>query len=219
MKEINFKKVSLFAGIGLAVIILIALIVNFAFRDYHDFTKVGNYPKAYSVAKKDDKTKVYLENLIFKLCKEVRESYKDPSSFELREVYYSDLGNIVLKTGGKNSYGGIVFGYDLYIINRENYLFEYSGSESSLEEEKTYSWDDAEKKLEKAASNLIKKLISLTLKDGKKVDSEIVDNINQLFSNDTYKKVQLIDEELEKELNKENMDVLNKINKEFNLDT
>ena len=202
MNTINFKKIGIIVAIVFLAIGLLFFICSLLFQDYHKYVEICDYQKAYSVANNEDKKKVYLEDIIFKMCKEVRSTYKDPSSFELREVYYNDIiGSVALKTGGKNSYGGIVFSYQLFLYNEDSGVFKYSGSESSLEDEKTYSWDDSDEKLEKLYSNMTKKAISLCIGEDFRIDDDIIDDINLVFSSGNYKNAILIDEETEKNLN------------------
>lgn len=190
------KKILIVSIILLIIIALCYLISSIVFVDYHKYTEVGDYKKAYDVANKENKEKIFWENVIFYMSKEIRSNYKDPSSFELREVYIDKESNeIVFKTGGKNSYGGTVLGWDYIKFDEDENKFILWCSLSSLDDEKTYSWDDSSEKLEKALKNLARYSVKEIINhESLMIDIEIIDNVNNLFKTDNYKSANLLDD-------------------------
>lgn len=188
------------------VIVLVVLAIVFGifikikpklFVSTEDLLVQGKYEEAYNKAKKDEKENIYYENVIAIMCKEVIDSYKDPSSFELREAWIDKSEkHIVLKTAGKNSYGGVVFSYEYITYDEDDKKYEVYCSLSDLDEEKTYSFDEYSEKLEKilknAARTVVKKIIN---NDSYKVDKQIIDNINHLASEELLDSIQTLEVE------------------------
>lgn len=203
VNNMDSKKLKKRIMIVVIVVAIIALIV-FGVKTFlpnmfvgvEEFLVVGNYQEAYNKAKKEEKENIYWENVLFYVCKEVRSGYKDPSTFDLREAWIDkDNNKIVLKTGGANSYGGIVMGYDYITFDKEDNKFELWCSLSSLEEEKKYSWDDSSEALEKILKNAARSNVKEIIRDDSlSVDSKVIDHINNLFKKDTYKDAVLIDD-------------------------
>ena len=152
------------------------------FISIDDLLAQGKYEEAYKKAKNEEKENVYYENAIAYVSSEIIESYKDPSSFELREAWVDKAEKrIVLKTAGKNSFGGITFSYQYITYDKEDNKYEVYCSLSDLDEEKTYSFDNTSDKIEKILKNAARKTVKeIIQKDSCKVSSKIIDNINRL---------------------------------------
>lgn len=157
----------------------------------------GDYAAAYKKAEPEEKKAVLEENLVAVLCADVKENLKDPDSFDLRTVRCDlEKGHIVMKVGGKNSYGGVVFNYWYYEFDEDEKKYELVTSVSDLGEEKIYTYlDDADEKLEKMYNNYVKGEISELL-DKKDIglDDAAIDRINALNKEDLLDDVVLIDE-------------------------
>ncbi len=155
----------------------------------------GNYEEAYKKAKGEEKTKVEYENLIAYICNDVSEGLKDPSSFKLREAWYDKSNQrIVLYVNGNNSYGAQVGGYWYYTYDEDDNKYELYTSLSSLEEEKTYSWDDSSEKLEKLLKNIARTTVKEIIRDDDlEISKNSVDNINKLFEKKLLDDVKLLD--------------------------
>lgn len=156
----------------------------------------GKYAEAYKKAKSEEKEDVLIENLIAHISYKASESLKDPSSFVLRNAWYDENNQrIVLYLNGNNSYGASVAGYWYYTYDDDENEYQLYTSLSSLESEKTYSWDDYSEKIEKilknAARNIVKEIIS---DDTLKVNKNSIDNINNLFKKDLLDDVKLLND-------------------------
>lgn len=185
LKGINKKKLGIIvATIGILMILTFTFIKISPkiFISIDDLLAQGKYEEAYKKAKNEEKENVYYENAIAYVSSEIIESYKDPSSFELREAWVDKAEKrIVLKTAGKNSFGGITFSYQYITYDKEDNKYEVYCSLSDLDEEKTYSFDNTSDKIEKILKNAARKTVKeIIQKDSCKVSSKIIDNINRL---------------------------------------
>ena len=185
LKGINKKKLGIIVGtIGILIILAFAFtkISPKIFISIDDLLAQGKYEEAYKKAKNEEKENVYYENAIAYVSSEIIESYKDPSSFELREAWVDKAEKrIVLKTAGKNSFGGITFSYQYITYDKDEKKYEVYCSLSDLDEEKTYSFDNTSDKIEKILKNAARKTVKeIIQKDSCKVSSKIIDNINRL---------------------------------------
>lgn len=185
LKGINKKKLGIIVGtIGILIILAFAFtkISPKIFISIDDLLAQGKYEEAYKKAKNEEKENVYYENAIAYVSSEIIESYKDPSSFELREAWVDKAEKrIVLKTAGKNSFGGITFSYQYITYDKDDNKYEVYCSLSDLDEEKTYSFDNTSDKIEKILKNAARKTVKeIIQKDSCKVSSKIIDNINRL---------------------------------------
>lgn len=156
----------------------------------------GDYKKAYDKAGDDEKELVIKENIAAIVSSLTKESLKDSSSFVLREVYVEEnMTNVVLKEQGNNSYGGAVSGYVWYQWDDEAAEFRLWGSCQDFEEEEFNSWDDTDAKIEKMADNLVKNHVKDVVSEKKlKMDSAVVDRINELNKNGKLGDIKLLDE-------------------------
>ena len=133
--------------------------------------------------------------MIAVLCKKIVENYKDPSSFELRDAWFSESPkSIVMKTGGKNSYGGIVFSYDYFTYNEDEKKYELYCSVSDLQEEKIYNYSDSiSEQTKKYARNFARLCISgIISNDDNKLANNAIDNINNLYKSNLIDNVELL---------------------------
>ena len=149
-----------------------------------EMIKKGKFEEAYNLSKNEE---VAFINEIACYCNEISEGLKDSSSFLLRSIYRDkDNKRIVFSVNGKNSYGGLVVGYWYYTYSSSENKYTLYTTVSSLDEEKTYSWDDSSEKLEKTLKNLARVQIRNIISDeNKKMDNSIVDAINTLFKNES----------------------------------
>lgn len=146
---------------------------------------------------------IIAENAIALCSKVYYPSLKDPSSFELRGVWfvtttsedgYDWITKIVLNIGGKNSYGGMVPGYSSFTLASSRDRFEIYASVSGLDDEEIYSWDDYSDILEKILYNTeradMRSIISgVSAPENKMVN---IKRINQLFTDDLLPEVLII---------------------------
>lgn len=200
MKQVNTKKTKRICIAVVAVLILVLLgktVVPQLLTSTEDYLAAGDYAAAYKKAESEEKDAVLEENLVAVLCADVKESMKDPDSFELRTVRCDlEEGRIVMKVGGKNSYGGVVFNYWYYEFDEDKQKYELVTSVSDLGEEKIYTYlDSADERLEKMWKNIIKGEISEML-DKKDIglDDAAIDRINALQEENLLDDVVLIDE-------------------------
>lgn len=185
LKGINKKKLGIIVGTISILIILAFAFTKISpkiFISIDDLLAQGKYEEAYKKAKNEEKENVYYENAIAYVSSEIIESYKDPSSFELREAWVDKAEKrIVLKTAGKNSFGGITSSYQYITYDKDDNKYEVYCSLSDLDEEKTYSFDDTSDKIEKILKNVARETVKeIIQKDSCKVSSKIIDNINHL---------------------------------------
>ena len=149
----------------------------------------GKFEEAYNLSKDEN---IAMINELSYYCNEISEGLKNPTSFSLREVFYDkDNKQIVFYVNGTNSYGGIVGGYWYYTYNSTDEKYTLYTYVSDLDQENTYSWDSSSEKLEKTLKNLARiKIKSIISNDTNKIDTQIIDNINILFKNNTLKNVE-----------------------------
>lgn len=200
IRKMNWKKV---LKIFLIIIIIIAIIFvgkfvcSKIFVSAETLASQGDYTKAYEKSKTpEQKDRIYKENMIAVLCKEIVENYKDPSSFELRDAWFSESPKaIVMKTGGKNSYGGIVFSYNYFTYNEDEKKYELDCSVSDLQKEKIYNYlDSISEQTEKYARNFARLCISgIISNDDNKLANDAIANINNLYKSNLIDNVELLD--------------------------
>ena len=98
-----------------------------------------------------------------------------------------------MKTGGKNSYGGIVFSYDYFTYDEKENKYEYYCSLSSLQKEEYSRYDDYDESLEKILKNAARSVVSEVIKKDKyKLSNDNIKNINNLFKQDLLDSIQLL---------------------------
>lgn len=190
----NMKKMIIILILLIAVFFIGKQVLPKVFVSTSDLLAQGKYEEAYKKAKTKEKEDIEAENLIAVLCNDVIEGYKDPSSFELRDAWYDrDKKVVVLKTGGKNSYGGIVFSYDYFTYSEDKGMYEYYCSLSDLKKEETSKYDDYEETIEKILKNAARSVVSEVIdKDDCKLKSDSIKNINHLFKEDLLEEIELI---------------------------
>lgn len=183
--------VVLVSGVITGVTLIPKLLVS-----YDTYMAEGDYESAYNRAGEDEKELVIKENIVAIVSCLTKESLKDSNSFVLREVYVEeDMKNVVLKEQGSNSYGGTVSGYVWYQWDDKNAEFKLWGSCSDFDEEKYYSWDDTNDKLEKLAKNLVKTHVKdVTSKQKLKMEPAVADRINALNKDGKLENIELLDE-------------------------
>lgn len=196
-KAMPIKKVSIL--LSLIVVLMIGLVAGVKIIPRilvtpEELMAEGNYEKAYAKASEEDKDTILIENLIIDICNEIKEYMKDPSSFELRDVWYETSGRkrIVLYTSGKNSMGGVTGSLDFYFFTDGKYKMFTSIDDMEVEE--FYSFDDVEDKVEKVINNIARICIQEIQVDSNKVDDKVIDRINKLSEDDIMKEVELLDD-------------------------
>lgn len=178
-------------------VILIAVIAIFVIPklsvSIDDLCAQGNYIKAYEKAKEDEKLEVKAESIAAERSFFSADNLKDPSSFKLRDAYYSESkkddgtisGQLVLYISGANSYGASVSSYWLYTWDDEDRCWDYFCSVSELTEEEYKDYDDEDDMLEKLINNLGRLSIKNTMSEGIKLDKDAIKRINDMFEADT----------------------------------
>ncbi len=199
-KKSNALLFSLIGG-GLAIIcitilLLGILIVPRIFARPEKFLAIGDYEKAFKVAKSDEeKDKVLLENVIASHSKEIQQKLKDPTSFKLKNVYYNGTTEIVYEVVAKNSYGTEVTNYYDYRYSTTKKYFTLFVYLPTLTDETLYTTDTNDKKFEKAIKNAVRNTVRKMIKDeNMKQDDKLVERINKLFKENKLKDVELIPE-------------------------
>lgn len=177
------------AGVGIAV-------VPKVFASPYTIMAEADYERAYKRANKNTKEDVLYENIVAVCCNEIKSGLKNPSSFELQNVWVDkNNSRIVFLIGGTNSYGGMVKNYYLYEYDEDDNCYEYYNSISNFEEKEYNSWDDYEDELEKFVDNLTIGIVkSIVNNDSYKLTNGIVERINNLNKNNKLGNVKLLDE-------------------------
>jgi hypothetical protein len=192
----NKKKMIIPIAIVVGLAIVIAAIVGIvkALPTVEKMVAVGNYEKAYDIAKDVDKDTVMQENAIAVVCALSADALKDRSSFELRDAYINDdYSKIVLQVAGKNSYGGIVTNYWYYTYDTDDKEFQLWTTYSDLEKEEYSKYDDTDEFLEKMLKNMGLDNVKTVIRSGHKLSKNSVKNINNLFTEELLDSVDLID--------------------------
>ena len=140
------------------------------------------------------KDMVIHENIAAFASYEISEGLKDPDSFELKQVYWTESGLYAFTISGNNSYGTPVTNYYLYSYDKEEQVFERLVYLSDLEEETVYSWDDEDDEIDKLIHNIGIQLYMDARDNGESLESASIDRINTLFQNDELGSVTLIKE-------------------------
>ena len=180
------------------VVVLIAALATLVLVSSDTFASVatlcarGNYAKAYEKASEEEKPAVKGESVAAECSAFAVDNLKDPSSFKLREVYYSEStnddgefsGQIVLYISGANSYGASVSSYWLFTWDDDDNEWSYFCSVSDLEQEEYSDYDDEDEKWEKIVNNFGRGLIGLVKGNGIELDKSAVKRINTLFERD-----------------------------------
>ena len=202
VRQILFKNKNLIKIIIPAIIALFVLagicstVLPKIFVTPYEMMEVADYEKAYKRAKSEEKDLVLYENVIAKNCNEIKGNLKNPESFKLNEVWIDKENHrFVLKVSGTNSYGGTVSSYRYYTFDKDDFEYSLWLSVNDFEEEKVYSFDDAEEKIEKTLKNIYKPIIKgIVQDDSLRVDNGIEERINTLKENGLLNSVVLIDE-------------------------
>lgn len=203
----NKKKIPIIIGAALAVIVLAVLaftVIPKIFIGMEGCLEQGNYEKAYEKAKTDyDKMLVKAENAAAIQSAITADNLKDPSSFSLRDVYYSEntlddgerTKSVVLYIGATNSYGATVSSYWYYLWSSEDNEWQYICHVSDLSEEEFSDYDDDEEKRKKIINSLAKNHIKDMMENDTKLDKSAVKRINKLFEEDKLDDVEFLDVE------------------------
>ena len=171
-KQIN--KIILICGITFLLLIIAIVCIMFVPRlqkTVDDYLAVGDYSKAYHVAKTDEeKSGVIRENTIAvcsALCLDV---LKDSESFCLRDGWYDGEKNAVIKVSANNSFGNTVVNYVLLFYDDSSCSWTIFDSYADLNNEKIASYDDIAKRFEKGVHNLGLLTIKETMLSQNKID-------------------------------------------------
>lgn len=198
-RKIQPKTIGIAGGIAAVIIIIIIALVAFIIPELTktpiDLIKENNWEQAYSKASDEEKDDVLIANLSASMSKdEIIDSLKDPSSFNLREIYFSKTSHeLVLLVGGKNSYGGMVSSFYYFTWNEGEGKFSLYTSLSDLESETSSWYDSSDEKLEKVLKNIARAYVKTVIDDSdNKLNSDYVDAINHLFEEDTLEDVTLL---------------------------
>ena len=158
--------------------------------------EAGQFQIAYNIAPDEEKTSVLVTNLATVVSNDLINNLKDPSSFDLREIYFDEGAHeLILKVSGNNSYGGKVSNWYDYRYEKDDNEYQLYLSVSDLEDEKVYKYaDDFDEKLEKYLKNATRETMRNIIADkGKAIDSDYVDSINVLFQSGQMSNVSLIE--------------------------
>lgn len=197
------KKGAMIAAISVAAVLVVVVIAVAALvlvpkfiKSPEDYTALGDYEKAYSVAKDEAREAVAKENLIAYLAKDIPDALKDPASFSLREAWYDEEAqSVVLYVNGANSYGAAVSSYWYYTYSADNGGYELYTTVSDLESEETNDWDDTAEKLEKVLNNMARIYIEKIVAGPEaKLEKASIKNINHLFEEGLLEEVELLSE-------------------------
>ncbi len=163
---------------------------------------VGNYLWAYeNTDKSKDRLLIKVENVAAVQSAFSADNLKDPSSFSLRDAYYSEAKNddgtltaqLALYLSGANSYGAKVSNYWLYTWDDEEKTWDYWTSVSDLTEEEYNTYDSEDDRWEKLIDNLGRARIKNLISGGIKISKEAVERINTMFEAGTLDDVELLD--------------------------
>ena len=188
------------------VVVLIAALATLVLVSSDTFASVatlcarGNYAKAYEKASEEEKPAVKGESVAAECSAFAVDNLKDPSSFKLREVYYSEStnddgefsGQIVLYISGANSYGASVGSYWLFTWDDDDNEWSYFCSVADLEQEEYSDYDDEDEHLEKWIDNFGRMVIENVMTRSIKLDKDAVKRINTLFEKDMLDDVEAI---------------------------
>ncbi len=200
-KQRNKKKAIPIVVSILAVCAVIIYLLISVFLNPQHYIEKANYQTAYKVANSSAKEDILRENTIAVVSADCIDSLKDSSSFELRDAWIQikeDSRIIILKVAANNSYGNQVINYWYYSYDKDDKEYSLYTTFSDFNEEKTYSWDDSNEKLEKLLKNLAKTTAQNVMKDGVNIKKNSINTINELFENDLLDDVTLLDNEPQK---------------------
>ena len=192
-KQIN--KIILICGITFLLLIIAIVCIMFVPRlqkTVDDYLAVGDYSKAYHVAKTDEeKSGVIRENTIAvcsALCLDV---LKDSESFCLRDGWYDGEKNAVIKVSANNSFGNTVVNYVLLFYDDSSCSWTIFDSYADLNNEKIASYDDIAKRFEKGVHNLGLLTIKETMLSQNKIDKYGIDRINNIYKENALENIKL----------------------------
>ena len=192
-KQIN--KIILICGITFLLLIIAIVCIMFVPRlqkTVDDYLAVGDYSKAYHVAKTDEeKSGVIRENTIAvcsALCLDV---LKDSESFCLRDGWYDGEKNAVIKVSANNSFGNTVVNYVLLFYDDSSCSWTIFDSYADFNNEKIASYDDIAKRFEKGVHNLGLLTIKETMLSQNKIDKYGIDRINNIYKENALENIKL----------------------------
>lgn len=192
-KQIN--KIILICGIIFLLLVIAIVCIMFVPRlqkTVDDYLAVGDYSKAYHVAKTDEeKSGVIRENTIAvcsALCLDV---LKDSESFCLRDGWYDGEKNAVIKVSANNSFGNTVVNYVLLFYDDSSCSWTIFDSYADLNNEKIASYDDIAKRFEKGVHNLGLLTIKETMLSQNKIDKYGIDRINNIYKENALENIKL----------------------------
>ncbi len=151
----------------------------------------GDYLWAYESAEtEDERFLIKIENITAVQSAFSAENLKDPSSFSLRDAYYSEenaptagfSAQITLYISGANSYGAKVSNYWLYTWDEEDKSWTFWTSVADLTDEEYKSYDSDDDKLEKLVDNIGRMRIRDLMSGGTKLGKDAVERINAMYA-------------------------------------
>ena len=194
------KKTPIIVAVAAIIIVLLAVagvkVAPKIFVSYDTYMAQGNYEKAYSKAKGDEKADVIAENNIAVCSNMAIDSLKDSKSFDLRDAWYdAENRRVVLQVAANNSYGNTVLNYWLFTYDaEEDQEWEVWDAYSDLNEEESSIYDDTDDFIEKFVNNIGKGYIQDTMVSKNKLSKDGVKRINALFAEDILDSVELFDD-------------------------
>ncbi len=194
-KQKKINRIILICGITFLLLIIAIVCIIFVpklQKTVDDFLAVGDYSKAYHVAKTDEeKSGVIRENTIAvcsALCLDV---LKDSKSFCLRDGWYDGKKNAVIKVAANNSFGNTVINYVLLFYDDSSCRWTIFDSYADLNNEKIASYDDIAKRFEKGVHNLGLLTIKETMLSQNKIDKYGIDRINNIYKENALENIKL----------------------------
>ena len=157
------------------------------------FIENGDFSSAYEYANDTEKTDVLAANLASHISADIVNSLKDPSSYDLHDVWI-DERVVILKVGATNSYGGQISSYCYYSLQDDG-SYEYLTHVTDFEQESISRFDTKSEMEQKIIDNLARKIIQKIISNSEdEVSSTAVNWTNSLFSNKGFDDVELLDQ-------------------------
>lgn len=182
--------------IALAAVVATAIsVVPKLFVSQEELLAYGKYAQAYKRASKEEKQDVLIENLLAVTCGDATKKLKDPSSFFLREAYYTPE-HIVLCLSATNGFGGKTVSYCYYSFDKDTQTYSLFANETDLDDDVDISrYDSKERATEKIFDYVIKAAIKSIIKiEENKVSEQTVERINGLFKSGQLQNIELLEE-------------------------
>lgn len=192
------KKLKIIISIIVSIIVVISIVVATIIvfnttNNYKKYLQIGDYEKAYSIAKKGNKTQVLKENTIayvFKTQLGLQNIYLSP---KIINAWCNEKKDVVICFNSENysSKSYICYTYDESKVRKYEFLCLAIGDIRKDTISTGY-----ENKLNNKQNSALKSsaynIVSTILKDEYKLEDTSITNINNLFSNGNLKDIKLI---------------------------